>query len=377
MTSTLNPVAKTSAADADPASVVWMLEGCMHNESALTRVTLKTFPFSVGREPSCNLQLASRNVSKRHAILFHTPAAVIVSDQGSTNGTFVNGRRISEPTPVDERDLIQIADVELRLVRQQAEIQEGTFVSNQPEQSWLISRMHEVLNEGRMTIHYQPIVAGQDRTLFGYEALVRTDVPGLESPLKLFESAARLGLEEKLSEACRTKAVRLLHGSGVRGALFLNTHPHEYLGPELIESLRELRVQAGDRQLVLEVHEEAVPEVNVFLEFAAALRQLNIQLAFDDFGVGQSRLLELAHVVPDFVKFDRALLKDLGTAGAAHADLVRSLHDNVAALGITTLAEGIETPESIAACDAIGFMCFQGYAFGRPQPLDAITSSIA
>jgi EAL domain-containing protein (putative c-di-GMP-specific phosphodiesterase class I) len=121
--------------------------------------------------------------------------------------------------------------------------------------------------------------------------------------------------------------------------------------------------------LVLEVHEEAVPEVKSFREFAAALRDLDVRLAFDDFGAGQSRLLELSQVLPDYLKFDRSLVKDLGS-DAAHAGLVSSLHKSATALGITTLAEGLETPESIAACQELGFTLFQGFAFGRPQPID-------
>jgi EAL domain-containing protein (putative c-di-GMP-specific phosphodiesterase class I) len=353
---------------AESASSGWLLEGCLPNQSSLTRTPLKSFPFRVGRDSSCDLQIASRNVSKSHAVLLHTPLAVIVKDLGSTNGTFINGRRIAEPTPVDERDLIQLADVELRLVREQVAAADFTNVGCQPEQSWSFSRMHEVLNEGRMTIHFQPIV-GADRSMFGYEALVRTDVPGLESPLALFSMAARLGLEERLSTLCRTEAVRVLDASGIPGALFLNTHANEYLGAELVESMRELRERAGNRLLVLEVHEEAVPEVKSFREFAAALRDLDVRLAFDDFGAGQSRLLELSQVLPDYLKFDRSLVKDLGS-DAAHAGLVSSLHKSATALGITTLAEGLETPESIAACQELGFTLFQGFAFGRPQPID-------
>lgn len=355
---------------APPSPTGWLLEGCLPNQAAMSRTVLKSFPYQAGREPNCDLHLASRNVSKRHAVLYHTPAAVIVKDLGSTNGTFVNGRRIAEPTPVGEGDLIQLADVELRLVREEIAQADFTNVAHQPEQSWTISRMHEVLNQGRMTIHFQPIVAGADRASFGYEALVRTDVPGLESPIALFNAATRLGLEERLSSRCRVEAVRILEASRIPGVLFLNTHAHEYLGAELIQSMRELRESAASRQLVLEVHEEAVPEMKAFREFAAALHDLDIRLAFDDFGAGQSRLLELSQVLPDYLKFDRSLVKDLAP-DCPHFKLVESLHRNAVALGITTLAEGLETPESIAACTEMGFTLYQGFAFGRPQPVSA------
>ena len=348
----------------------WLLEGCLPNQTGISRIAMHQFPFSIGRDASCDLQVASRSVSKKHAEILHNPAAVIVQDLGSTNGTFVNGIRILIPTPVGVNDLIQFADIEMRLTRQAQQAAEFTCVAQQPEQSWLISRLNEVLNKGRMKIYFQPIVTGPDRAIFGYEALVRSDVPGLSSPLELFRAAARLGQSTRLSQKCRSEAVQAIEEAGVPGALFLNTDPNEVLGEELIRSMKELRNITGSRQLVLEIHEEAVQETKILIEFAAEIRDLGIQLAFDDFGAGQSRLLELAQILPDYLKFDRSLVKDLGTPTARHENLVRTLHETAVSLGINTLAEGLETPESIRACDAIGFAYYQGFGFGRPQTLE-------
>ena len=366
VTPTTNTAAPTNTAAASEAQ--WLLEGCLPNHSGLSQIAMHQFPFSIGRDPSCDLQVTSRSVSKRHAEILHTQAAVIVQDLGSTNGTFVNGVRISVPTPVGIDDLIQFADIEMRVIRQTQQRADCTCVADQPEQSWMISRLNEVLNRGRMNIHFQPIVSGVDRAVFGYEALVRTDVSGLESPLELFKVATRLGQATRLSQKCRAEAVRAIEEAAVPGALFLNTDPNEVLGDELIRSMQDLRDLTNNRQLVLEIHEEAVPETKILREFAAALRDLDIQLAFDDFGAGQSRLLELAQVLPDYLKFDRSLVKDLGTPAAVHENLVRTLHDTAISLGINTLAEGLETPESIGACETIGFAFYQGFAFGRPQP---------
>jgi EAL domain-containing protein (putative c-di-GMP-specific phosphodiesterase class I) len=349
----------------------WLLEGCLPGQSTISRTAMRAFPFSLGRDPANDLQLPSKNVSKRHATILHTPAAVILQDLGSTNGTFVNGRRIAMSTPVGVHDLIQLADVELRLIRDAQKCADFTCVEQQLEQRWLISRLNEVLNHGRMKIFFQPIVTGLDHKVLGYEALVRTDVIGLETPLQLFGAATQLGQETRLSQQCRAEAVRVIEEAAIKGALFLNTDPNEVLGDELIQSMKELRNRSANRQLVLEVHEEAVPEARRFREFARALRDLDIKLAFDDFGAGQSRLLELAQVCPDYLKFDRSLVKDLGSSEAVHEDLVRTLHNSAVSLGITTLAEGLETPSSIEACRSIGFALYQGFAFGRPQPIAA------
>ena len=143
----------------------------------------------------------------------------------------------------------------------------------------------------------------------GVEALVRCEVPGLESPVELFEAASRLGMEKRVSTMCRIKAVRALGDRFPEYQLFLNTHPGEYLGRELVQSLSQLRFLAGQRPMVLEIHEATIPEMTAMREFREALRDLEIGLAYDDFGVGQSRLLELTEVPPDYLKFDRSLTR--------------------------------------------------------------------
>lgn len=371
MTVTAVPVSAEKQRDAIPSSE-WLLEGLLPGQSTISSIPLRNFPFVMGRDAGCDLALASRNVSKRHAQILKTTGAVILLDLNSTNGTFVNGQKISVPTPIGSGDLIQLADIELCLRPEVIQNSEFTCVTQRPEQNWLMSRMKEVLDEQRIQIYFQPIVSGHDRKVFGYEALVRSGVAGLESPQTLFEVARRIGQEVRLSSLCRLLAVDALASVSLPGSLFLNTDPHEPLNEALLESLAELRRRSGDRQLVLEVHEEAVPDAKSFGRFAAELRNLDVLLAFDDFGAGQSRLLELARIKPDFLKFDRSLVKDLGSPEASHLNLVKGLHDSAVSLGIRTLAEGLETESSIAACEEIGFEFYQGYAFGRPAPLQNV-----
>lgn len=347
----------------------WCLMGCLGPSVSATTMALTRFPFLIGRDASSDLALPSRNVSKRHAQILHTTGAVLVRDLDSTNGTFVNGLRISQPTPVGEGDLIRFADVELQLNREVVATADRTMVSDVTDYWGNISRMQEVIGKQRLMIYFQPIVTGADAQPFGYEALVRTDVPGLESPIALFSAAESLGQEQRLSALCREIAFKTIQQAKVPGVLFLNTHPHEELDDAMVESLQQLLDEYGPRPVVLEVHEEAVGDIEQFCQFKARLNEAGIGLAFDDFGVGQSRLIELARVRPDYIKFDRSLVKDLGTPSAVHAGLVASLHQHASELGIATLAEGLESPESIAVCREIGFGYHQGYAFGKPKPL--------
>jgi EAL domain-containing protein (putative c-di-GMP-specific phosphodiesterase class I) len=361
---TLERSAESPAGDA--AVDQWALNGRVSSDAGILRVSIARTPFTVGRNPVNDLCLDSRLVSNRHAELNLDRQGVVVCDRGSTNGTFVNGRRIHEPTVVAGDDLVQFADREFRIVRLRADAALHTAVDSSFEDRWEFSKMEEILEGGRLNMLFQPIVSGDPPRTIGFEALVRTSIAGLESPQQLFEAAERQAQACRISELCRLEAVQVLNAAGIPGLLFLNTHPQETLGPELVRSLAELRGQAGSRPLVLELHEQAVPNPSAMRNFRAALNDLQIGLAYDDFGVGNSRLMEIAQAPPDYLKFDRQLVHDLDNPSAPQLALVRTLLQHTTSLGIVPLAEGLETSSAYRACREIGFTHFQGYLFGRP-----------
>src|SRR5256885_16736849 len=103
-------------------------------------------------------------------------------------------------------------------------------------------------------------------------------------------------------------------------------------------------------------------------ELRAVLYALEMRLAYDDFGAGQARFVELVEVPPDFLKFDMKLVQGLHTASLARQQLVGSLVQMASDLGILPLAEGIESEEDGIACRELGFVLGQGYYYGRPAP---------
>ena len=102
-----------------------------------------------------------------------------------------------------------------------------------------------------------------------------------------------------------------------------------------------------------------------------ALDDLQMQLAYDDFGAGCARIRELAEVAPDVLKFDRLLIKDIHLATSRRQNMVASLAAMALDLGVEPLAEGIECREEADVCREMGFTQAQGYHFGRPFRLDA------
>ncbi len=353
----------------------WAMEGCLPGHDTLSKISLRNITVNVGRDPEGELCLASPNVSKRHARFMVTGNQVTLEDLGSTNGTFVNGERLDAITTLQEGDLVQFADVELRLVKMQAPSIDQTAIETNPEHRWALSSMHQVLTQNKMTTFFQPIIRAEANELIGYEALVRATVQGLESPMVLFDQAARLGVEKRLSVACRVNALKTIDEASLPGTLFLNTHPNECLESELLDSIRSLREHSPERDIVLEIHEESVANLQQLREFTAALHDLDVKLAFDDFGAGQSRLVELCQASPDILKFDRSLIQSM-VQSENNYRLIANLHDSARQFGILTLAEGVETDEEIAASQAIGFDLLQGYAFGKPQPIAALAQVV-
>jgi EAL domain-containing protein (putative c-di-GMP-specific phosphodiesterase class I) len=221
-----------------------------------------------------------------------------------------------------------------------------------------------------VTPHFQPIISLDDRRVIGYESLGRSTLEGLQSPLMMFNVATTLGMESELSVLLRNEGVKV--GSQLPGKpmLFLNTHPSEMHSPELINSLREMRELAPEHELVLEIHEAAITDTRVMSELRAELADLNVSLAYDDFGAGQGRLAELIEVPPDYLKFDLRLVQNIHVAQSKHQYMLAQLVKMIREFGIAPVAEGIECAAEGETCQQIGFEYAQGFYYGRPRPLD-------
>ena len=118
---------------------------------------------------------------------------------------------------------------------------------------------------------------------------------------------------------------------------------------------------------MLEIHEAAITSIRYLTELAALLTDLNIDLAYDDFGAGQARLVELFQVPPRYLKFDISFVRGLENASRPHKASIRALLNMVHELDVTAIAEGVETQTQADICTELGFDMAQGYFFGRPQ----------
>ena len=231
----------------------------------------------------------------------------------------------------------------------------------------LLLQLDRLLVDRDVVPHFQPIVSLCDDCLFGYEILGRSRLFGLEMPKTIFEVAAMFDLEREVSELFRSAGLN--QGARLPGIpnLFVNTHPTELGTPELVPSMRDASETSIPRcPLTLEIHEAAVTSPADIAELRAQAARPERSLAYDDFGAGQSRLLELIEVPPDFIKFDMGFIRNIDSAPASRQNLLESLVRMVQSLGIAPLAEGVESAGEAAVCRQLGFDFAQGYFYGRP-----------
>ncbi|MFO1063925.1 MAG: EAL domain-containing protein [Pirellulales bacterium] len=365
-----NPSSTDAAgASAQAESPVWMLMRTGSADSDHREIVVDPIPFSVGRQPGCCLQLNYRTISGYHAELQIDRGQLWVIDRKSTNGTYVNGQRITEPTPLREEDLLQFADIAMRVKVDVRRTACNTLQEDVCDQALALVQFDRLMENRLVTPFYQPIVKIQSGVAIGYEVLARSRVFGLESCAAMFNAAARLNMETELSRMLRWEGVREGLVLPDDNLIFVNTHPREITQDGLIESLAQVRTLSQDVRIVLEVHEAAITDPAKMRELSEQLRGLNIGLAYDDFGSGQTRLSELVEAPPNYLKFDMSMIRSIDRAPAERQRMLASLVKMVLELGIEPLAEGIETVAEANTCRQMGFTTAQGFYFGAPAPI--------
>jgi EAL domain-containing protein (putative c-di-GMP-specific phosphodiesterase class I) len=108
--------------------------------------------------------------------------------------------------------------------------------------------------------------------------------------------------------------------------------------------------------------------------FCDDVRAIGAKVAYDDFGAGQSRLLELVKAPPDYLKFDASLIREIHQASGHQRRMLQFLVQMAADVPTIPLAEGIEKLEEADICLDLGFRLAQGYFFGRPAPAEVCAS---
>ncbi|GIJ51553.1 hypothetical protein Val02_84390 [Virgisporangium aliadipatigenens] len=232
-------------------------------------------------------------------------------------------------------------------------------------------------------VYYQPIVRLGDGTVAAVEALARWRHPvaGVVAPDVFVAVAERAGLVARLDDfvldrAC-ADAAALAERFGAAPDVHVNVSAGRLATPELEAAVESALRRHGldPTKLVLEITETSrIPDLTAAAAAGRRLRRRGVRLALDDFGTGFNALAQLHALPVDIVKLDRAITTVDGDPQRAEA-VCRSVIAICRALGITIVAEGVETPEQARILSDLGCDLGQGYRYGQPAPLDALTRS--
>lgn len=219
----------------------------------------------------------------------------------------------------------------------------------------------------RLWLATQPIVSYSERRIVAYEALVRSEEPGLRHPNELFALAGAVGRTADLEHAIWEHAAKLVEQLPAEASLFVNIEAESLDDAHLFDAESPLSLVA--ERVILELTEHGhVQDLDTAKARLAALRELGFRVAIDDFGAGQSGLNTVATLAPDVVKFDMGLIQGI-ESDPAKVRIVQSMCAACEALGIATICEGVEDPEQLGFLECSRYL--QGYLFavpGKPFP---------
>jgi diguanylate cyclase (GGDEF)-like protein len=231
------------------------------------------------------------------------------------------------------------------------------------------------LDAGQFRLVYQPIMDIELGRARAVEALVRWDHPtrGVISPVAFIPVAEQNGLIVELGAwIMRTACARLAGwqaelGDAAPERVSVNVSARQLARAGYAETVAAILAETGLPAdcLTVEVTETAVFEGGPAITALHELRALGIRIALDDFGTGHSSLGLLQIVPVDTLKVDKSFVDNI-TAAGRHAVIAEALIRISHGLGLTAVAEGVETAEQAAVLARLGYRYLQGFYYGRP-----------
>lgn len=345
----------------------WCLIPVGNAQTSVRHQLIQSLPLVIGRDDSASIQLISPRVSAFHAEIFERQSTLYIRDLQSTNGTCINGKRILRPTQLNEDDILQFADIGFRFGRDSLP-ESHDDLEGAADELLALSQFDQLITQDNAIVPLlQPIVRARDERPIAYESFGRSRLASLSNPEMMFRAATKCRMEAELSRRLRLFGLVSAYDAGSSRRVFLNTHPKELEEIQsLVGSLVALRKSNGSLPITLEIPESNVRESQSMSLLRLVLQDLEIGLAYSGFRGGHTRLIELANIPPDYLKFDMKLIRDVHLSPESDRVMLASLIQVSRDLGATPMAMGIECPQEADVCRELGFELFQGYCFGRP-----------
>ncbi|CAN3127159.1 EAL domain-containing protein [Mycobacterium sp. smrl_JER01] len=259
-----------------------------------------------------------------------------------------------------------LAEEDLHIVHQAADLV-GSLIESPvrgPDPSSAQRKaIRRVVAEQRFEVVFQAVHEATTGKVMGVEALARFPCAPYR-PDAFFEQAARLGLDLELERAVITRVLDKVPELPDDVFVAINISP----AAALAVPWSKLLVDVDPSRIVLEITEHAaVPNYGALGDALQACRARGMRIAIDDVGAGFASFSHVLELGPDFVKIDQSITRNIDVDGARHR-LARAIADFTGQIGVTVIAEGVESQGELDAIAAAGITWAQGYHLSRPKP---------
>lgn len=230
----------------------------------------------------------------------------------------------------------------------------------------------DILNNQSLTSYFQPIIKASDRSIYGYEALIRgvKENGELMFPDDLFEKSERNDLNFKLDRLCRESALKTAAVKKIHQKVFINFIPTSIYDPEFclnstVKWAKQL--EFDPKNIIFEVVEtEHVKDKEHLKDILSYYREQGFKIALDDVGEGYAGLNMLISLKPNIIKVDREIISNIDK-NEFKQSVYKALYTLAKENDIEVLAEGVETAFELEMIESIGVDYIQGYYFAKPS----------
>lgn len=366
-------------------SVARRLQACLPSDATLARFGGDEFIVLVE-----DIASGSEALSVAERLHQALEAPITLQEYSVVTSTSI-GIALSTPFYSNPEDLLRDANVAMNLVKKHGGgytlVFDADMYSQARDRLWLEIELRQAIEQEKLIPYYQPIVALTTGQITGFEVLVRWKHPqrGFIPPdlfIPIAEQTGLIGLMDRwmLRVACKQAQVWLNElDLDSTFTICVNVSGKDFLAADLVERVAEALDESGlaSHRLKLEITE------SVTMDYAEAavsalrrLRELGVQIALDDFGMGYSSLRYLPRFPIQTLKIDRSFVETMDRQPESEAS-VRTIISLAHSLGLNVIAEGIEKPEHLHHLRTMQCTYGQGYLFAPPLKAEQASALLA